>query len=70
VVDAERFNIFEEIHWLCFHLEYEHGAYDLDEACDDPGCFWNRRPKENLSTGLYVPFRSALPAQTVDATPI
>jgi hypothetical protein len=25
------------MHWLCFHLEYEHCGYDPDEPCDDTG---------------------------------
>lgn len=35
-------DVFEDMHWLCFHLEYEHGDFDPDEACDDPSCPWNR----------------------------
>ncbi|MDQ0059997.1 hypothetical protein [Paenibacillus harenae] len=36
------YDIFEGMHWICFHLEFEHGDYDPDEACDDPSCLWNR----------------------------
>lgn len=28
---------FEQMHWLCFHLEYEHDS-DPDEPCGDPSC--------------------------------
>lgn len=36
------YELFEQMHWLCFHFEYEHGDYDVDEPCDDPSCPWNR----------------------------
>ena len=35
----EDIELFEGMHWLCFHLEYEHEA-DPDEACGDPSCPW------------------------------
>jgi hypothetical protein len=38
-----RYDTFEHMHWLCFHLEFEHqadGLYpgDPDIACRDPAC--------------------------------
>lgn len=39
VVYKDDYVTFERMHWLCFHLEYEHNA-DPDEACDDPSCPW------------------------------
>ena len=36
---AADYDIFEGMHWLCFHLEYEHQS-DPDVACDDPSCPW------------------------------
>jgi len=33
------YELFEGMHWLCFHLEYEHDA-DPDEKCADPSCPW------------------------------
>ena len=42
VVNKANFGIFEGMHWICFHLEYEHGSYDPDEVCEDPGCFWRK----------------------------
>lgn len=39
VVNADNYGIFEDMHWLCFHLSYEHHA-DPDEKCDDPSCPW------------------------------
>ncbi len=29
----------ERMHWLCFHLAFEHNT-DPDVACDDPSCPW------------------------------
>lgn len=37
---AKDYDLFEGMHWICFHLEFEHGDHDPDEACDDPGCPW------------------------------
>ena len=33
------YETFEKMHWLCFHLEYEHQG-DPDRPCDDPSCPW------------------------------
>jgi hypothetical protein len=41
VLHAEDAEVFEGMHWLCFHLENEHDA-DPDEACSDPSCPWFR----------------------------
>lgn len=34
--------VYEDMHWLCFHMLFEHDNYNPDEACDDPSCPWNR----------------------------
>ena len=39
VVNAENYDVFENMHWLCFHLAFEHNS-DPDEKCDDPSCPW------------------------------
>lgn len=39
VENADRYDVFEQMHWLCFHLEFEHQA-DPDVACGDPSCPW------------------------------
>ncbi len=39
VLNAENAATFETMHWLCFHLEYEHSA-DPDAPCGDPSCPW------------------------------
>ena len=37
--NAARWEVFEHMHWLCFHLEYEHDVTrDADLACADPSC--------------------------------
>ena len=28
----------ENMHWVCFHYEFEHGEVDVDRACTDPSC--------------------------------
>jgi hypothetical protein len=28
-------DVFEGMHWLCFHLEFEHGTEDPDRPCGD-----------------------------------
>ena len=38
-VNREQYEVFEKMHWLCFHLEFEHEG-DPDKACGDPGCPW------------------------------
>lgn len=40
-VNAGNYELFEKMHWLCFHLEFEHGG-DPDKACEDPACPWWR----------------------------
>ena len=32
-----QYEFFEKMHWLCFHLEYEHEG-DPDRPCNDPSC--------------------------------
>jgi hypothetical protein len=39
IVNAECYDVFEQMHWLCFHFEFEHDG-DPDKACGDPGCPW------------------------------
>lgn len=39
--NVEHYDVFEQMHWLCFHLEYEHDG-DPDKTCGDPSCPWWR----------------------------
>ena len=50
VVERERYEVFERMHWICFHFEFEHmsadgGPADPDEPCEDPTCPWTIRRK-------------------------
>jgi hypothetical protein len=38
VVNRDWYDVFERMHFLCFHMEFEHGDHDPDEGCDVPGC--------------------------------
>jgi hypothetical protein len=38
-LNVQNYDVFEQMHWLCFHLEYEHDG-DPDKACGDPSCPW------------------------------
>ena len=37
--NAGSYEVFERMHWLCFHLEFEHEG-DPDNPCQDPSCPW------------------------------
>jgi hypothetical protein len=38
-IHKAEFDVFEQMHWLCFHLEFEHED-DPDAPCGDPSCPW------------------------------
>ena len=38
-VNAASYDVFEQMHWLCFHMEFEHDG-DPDQPCGDPSCPW------------------------------
>jgi len=38
-VNKDRYDVFEQMHSLCFYLELEHGD-DPDGFCHVPGCHW------------------------------
>lgn len=41
-VEADRYDVFEQMHYVCFHYEFEHGVadpeVDPDDDCGLPGC--------------------------------
>lgn len=37
--NRDSYEVFEKMHWLCFHFEFEHEG-DADMPCNDPGCPW------------------------------
>jgi hypothetical protein len=45
-VSAAQFEVFERMHYVCFHYDFEHGEYDVDEECTAGGC-----PSASLANG-------------------
>jgi len=41
-LSKEKYELYDRMHWICYHLEFEHSDYDPDEPCDHPNCPWNR----------------------------
>src|SRR5258708_3648612 len=37
-VSRGSYEIFERMHLVCFHFEFEHMGFDPNEECDAPGC--------------------------------
>lgn len=38
-VNRDYYDVFERMHWLCFHIVFEHRE-DPDRPCSDPSCPW------------------------------
>lgn len=36
--EARARDVFEGMHWECFHFVYEHDGVKPSERCDDPSC--------------------------------
>jgi hypothetical protein len=34
----DQFDVFEQMHYVCFHYEFEHHPIDPDGDCGTPGC--------------------------------
>jgi len=32
------YEVFEQMHYVCFHYEFEHDPFDPDEECTAGGC--------------------------------
>jgi len=45
-VSAEHYEVFERMHYVCFHYEFEHDPTDPDEECQAGGC-----PSASLAGG-------------------
>ena len=48
MLEVDRYDVFEQMHYLCFHYEFEDDPYDVDEECGAGGCpsaFINPRPQ-------------------------
>jgi hypothetical protein len=41
-VNRDSYEIFERMHYVCFHYEFEHDPYDPDEECNAGGCATSR----------------------------
>jgi hypothetical protein len=37
-VSREQYEVFERMHYVCFHYEFEHDPFDPDEECAAGGC--------------------------------
>lgn len=45
-VSADQYEVFERMHYVCFHYEFEHDPADPDEECQAGGC-----PSASLADG-------------------
>ena len=54
-VNRESYEIFERMHWVCFHFEFEHMGFDPDEECDAPGCPSSPFNSPPARAGLLTP---------------
>ena len=52
-VNRDSYGIFERMHYVCFHYEFEHDPYDPDEECEAGGCPSSRNdaPSRELRRG-------------------
>ena len=39
IKNSDSYDVFEQMHWLCFHIMFEHDG-DVDVVCSDPWCPW------------------------------
>lgn len=46
VSDTAHYEVFEGMHYVCFHYEFEHGDTDVDAECSAGGC-----PSASLAEG-------------------
>jgi hypothetical protein len=37
-LNQSRYEVFEGMHYVCFHYEFEHGVFDPDEECEAGDC--------------------------------
>ena len=37
-MNRDSYEIFEQMHYVCFHYEFEHAGFDPDEERDAGGC--------------------------------
>ena len=54
-VNRESYELFERMHWVCFHFVFEHSGFDPDEECDAPGCPSSPFNSPPARAGLLAP---------------
>ncbi len=54
-VNRDSYELFERMHWVCFHFEFEHMGFDPDEECDAPGCPSSPFNSPPARAGLLAP---------------
>ena len=37
-ISRDQYDVFEQMHYVCFHYEFEHDPADPDEECSAGGC--------------------------------
>jgi hypothetical protein len=55
VLSYDQYEVFEQMHYVCFHYEFEHDPVDPDEECYAGGCpsaTVNPRPERRPGGGL------------------
>ena len=59
VRNADRADVFEGMHWTCFHFDFEHstddGSDDPDVACGDPSSPARAQDKSGRPTWFEAP---------------
>jgi hypothetical protein len=56
-VSLDKYDVFEQMHYVCFHYEFEHDPTDPDEECGAGGCpsaAVNPRPERRPETEILV----------------
>ncbi len=53
------YETFERMHYVCFHYEFEHGDFDVDQECTAGGCPSRPHgetpaPKEGYEPGQFT----------------
>ena len=54
-VELDQYDVFEQMHYVCFHYEFEHDPVDPDEECSAGGCpsgAIHPRPERRPTTAL------------------
>lgn len=47
------YEIFERMHYVCFHYEFEHGDVDVDQECTAGGCPSRALGKPDAARSLF-----------------